>query len=90
MGYMLLSTLWSDTKLDTLGMSGLWFGMLLVQVMIYNLARTKERVDTILKTVVFGASVNGLVASVQIVTYLLFKENLISQKFVLVTPCGPL
>lgn len=86
MGYMLLSTLWSDTKLDTLGMSGLWFGMLLVQVMIYNLARTKERVDTILKTVVFGASVNGLVASVQIVTYLLFKENLISQKFVLVTP----
>ena len=86
MGYMLLSVLWSDTKLDTLGMSGLWFGMFLIQVMIYNLARTEERVDTVLKSVVFGASVNGFVASVQIVTYLLFKENLISQKFVLVTP----
>ena len=34
MGYMLLSVLWSPTKLDTLGCAGLWWGMFLIQVMI--------------------------------------------------------
>ena len=41
----LVSVLWSDTKLDTLGTAGLWWGMFLIQVMIYNLANTREKID---------------------------------------------
>lgn len=86
MCYMLLSVLWSDTLLDTAAMAGLWFGMFLIQVMIFNLARTKARVDTLLKSVVFGASMNGLLGSLQIVSYMLYDRGLIPQNLVIVTP----
>lgn len=86
MCYMMLSALWSDTIMDSIAMAALWFGMFLIQVMIFNLARTKERIDTLLKSIVFGASMNGLLASLQIVSYMLYDREIIAKDWVLVTP----
>lgn len=86
MSLALISVLWSDTKLDTLGTAGLWWGMFLILVMIYNLANTKEKIDEILKTVSASAALNGAVGSIQICSYLLCRDGFISKSAVLVTP----
>lgn len=82
----LASVLWSDTKLDTLGTAGLWWGMFLVQVMIYNLANTREKIDKLLKLITVSAAINGVVGSLQICTHLLNKIGILSDKLVLITP----
>ena len=61
MSLALISTLWSGTKLDTLGTAGLWWGMFLVQVMIYNLGTTRKRIDRILKLIVYSGVANSIV-----------------------------
>lgn len=82
----LVSVIWSKTKLDTLGMAGLWWGMFLVQVMIFNLANTKQKINKLLKLIVASASINGLVGAIQICSYALYDAGYISQRFVLQTP----
>lgn len=86
MTYMLASTLWSPTKLDTLGCAGLWWGMFLIQVMIYNLARTKQRIRKVIQVIVASAAMNGLIGLLQIITYILSANLLINERLVLVTP----
>ena len=86
MGLALISVLWSGSKLDTLGSAGLWWGMFLVQVMIYNLANTREKIDRILRLITLSAAVNGLVGTLQICTHMLHKFGYIGEKLVLVTP----
>lgn len=86
MGYMLLSTLWSPTKMDTLGCAGLWWAVLLLQIMIYNLARTKERIHKVIGALVASAAVNGAVGIVQIVTCILSANGLLRSSLVLTTP----
>ncbi len=86
MTYMLVSALWSPTKLDTLGCAGLWWGMFLIQVMIYNLARTKKRIKKVIQAIVASAALNGLVGLLQIITYILSANLLINDRLVLVTP----
>lgn len=86
MALALVSALWSENKLDTLGSAGLWWGMFLVQVMIYNLANTRAKIDRIMRLISLSAAVNGTVGSIQILTHLLNKFGYISDKLVLVTP----
>ncbi len=86
MALALISTLWSDTKLDTLGVAGLWWGMFLVQVMIYNLANTRRKIDTILKTISVSAAINGIVGTIQVCSFALNKARLIGKEAVLITP----
>lgn len=86
MSLALLSTLWSGTKLDTLGTAGLWWGMFLVQVMIYNLGTTRKRIDRILKLIVYGGIANSICGVIQICTYTLNKFGHLSEKFILLTP----
>ena len=82
----LLSVLWSKNKLDSLGSAGLWWGMFLVQVMIYNLANTRAKIDRIMRLITLSAAVNGTVGAIQILTHLMFKFGHTSEKLVLVTP----
>lgn len=89
MAFMLLalaSTLWSETKLDTLGTAGLWWGMFLVQVMIYNLANTRKRIDKIFKLITLSAAINGFLGTLQICTYTLNKFGYIGNNLVVITP----
>lgn len=86
MSLALISVLWSDTKLDTLGTAGLWWAVFLILVMIYNLADTRWKIDEVLKTAVFSGAVNGVVGAVQICTYTLYSTGYISSDFVLPTP----
>lgn len=86
MVYMLISTLWSQTKLDTLGCAGLWWAVILIQIMIYNLARTKERIKKVISTIVASASANGLIGAIQFISYCLYKNDLIPKSLVLTTP----
>lgn len=86
MAFALISVLWSANKLDTLGSAGLWWGMFLVQVMIYNLADTRAKIDRIMRLITLSAAANGLLGSVQILTHMLYKYGYIGEKLVLVTP----
>ena len=86
MSFALISALWSSNKLDTLGSAGLWWGMFLVQVMIYNLADTRGKIEKLMKLITMSAAVNGLVGTVQVCTYTLNKFGYIGKQFVLVTP----
>lgn len=86
MGYMLLTTLWSPTKLDTLGCAGLWWGMFLMQVMIYNLARTKEKIKKVIIAIVASAALNGFVGTLQMLTFILNFNGRIPKWLVLTTP----
>ena len=83
---MLVSTLWSPTKLDTLGSAGLWWAVILVQVMIYNLARTKERIDKVISVIVASAAVNGIVGGIQLTTFVLNANKYTPAWTVLPTP----
>ncbi|MCM1114893.1 MAG: O-antigen ligase family protein [Clostridium sp.] len=89
MGFMalaLVSTIWSDTRFSTLATAGLWWGMFLIEVMIYNLAVSRKKIDRILSTMVLAGGINGLIGALQIVSYTLFRFNKISEKWVFVTP----
>lgn len=86
MSLALISVLWSDTKLDTLGTAGLWWAVFLILVMIYNLADTRSKIDEVLKASVFSGAVNGIVGTVQVCTYALSNAGYISKKLVLPTP----
>ena len=86
MGLALISVLWSGSKLDTLGSAGLWWGMFLVQVMIYNLVNTREKIDRIFRLITLSAALNGLLGTLQVVTYMLNKFGHISEKLVIVNP----
>lgn len=86
MALALVSALWSENKLDSLGSAGLWWGMFLVQVMIYNLANTRAKIDRIMRLITLSAAVNGTVGTIQISTYMLNKFEYIGEKLVLVTP----
>ncbi|MCH5317333.1 MAG: O-antigen ligase family protein [Eubacterium sp.] len=86
MALALVSVIWSKSRLDTLGSAGLWWGMFLVQVMIYNLANTRAKIDRILRLITISASVNGAVGIIQILTHLLNKLGYIGKELVLTTP----
>ena len=78
MAYMLISVLWSPNKLDTLGCAGLWWAVILMQIMIYNLARTKERIKKVITAFVASAALNGLVGAIQIGSYALWINGKLS------------
>ena len=86
MTFALISVLWSANKLDTLGSAGLWWGMFLVQVMIYNLADTRAKIDRILRLITLSAAANGSLGAIQILSHTLHRYGYISEKLVLVTP----
>lgn len=89
MGFMalaLVSALWSSTKFSAFSTAMLWWGMFLVEVMIYNLARTRQKIDRILSLMVISGGINGLIGTIQICTYTLHKFDYIPKKFVLTTP----
>lgn len=81
-----VSTLWSSTKFSTFATAMLWWGMLLVEIMIYNLARSREKIDRLLAAMVYSGGLNAIVGTVQICTYTLYRFGYISQSAVLVTP----
>lgn len=82
----LVSTLWSDTKFSTFSTAMLWWGMFLIEVMIFNLARTREKIDKILTAMVYSGGLNALVGTIQICTYTLYRFGYISKSAVLTTP----
>lgn len=86
MALALISTLWSSTKFSTFSTAALWWGMFLIEVMIYNLARTRRKIDRLLTTMVVSGALNGIVGFLQILTYTLHKFDKISEQFVFVTP----
>ena len=86
MVYMLVSVLWSPKKLDTLGSAGLWWAVILIQIMVYNLARTKERIDKLIKVFVATSAINGIVGAIQFVTFVLSANKYTTANFILVTP----
>lgn len=86
MTFSLISVLWSDTKLDTLGSIGLWWAVFLILVMIYNLADTKEKIDEIIKYAVLSGALNGLLGTLQICTHVLNRYGCLSEKLVVTTP----
>lgn len=86
MALAVVSTLWSDTKFSTFSTAMLWWGMFLIEVMIYNLARTRKKIDQILTAMVYAGGLNGIVGAIQICTYTLYKFDYISKSAVFVTP----
>ena len=86
MGYALLSTLWSPTSFSTFSTAALWWGMFLLQVMIYNLARSRDKIDALLQTCTASACVNGVIGTLQICGYTLNRYDCIPDGAVLVTP----
>ncbi len=86
MCFALLSVLWSDTPLDTLGSAGLWWAVFLILVMINNLADTRRKINDIIKAAVASAAANGVLGSLQICSYLLNKAGYISSNLVVPTP----
>lgn len=86
MGFALISTIWSDTKFSTFATAMMWWGMFLIEVMIYNLARTRKKIDRILATMVASGALNGLVAVLQICSYTLYRYDYIEKSQVLTTP----
>ncbi len=86
MSLALASVLWSSTKLDTLGSAGLWWGMFLVQVMIYNLCTTRVKIDKILKAVTLSAALNGVLATLQMCSFTLNKFGYVGDSFIFPNP----
>ncbi len=82
----IISTLWSETKFSTFATAALWWGMFLIEIMIYNLAVTRRRIDRILSTMVVSGGINGLLGTLQITTYTLYKFGKIGKEFVVTTP----
>lgn len=86
MGMAVISTLWSDTMFTTFATAMLWWGMFLVEVMIYNLARTRKKIDRILTTMAVSGALNGIIATLQICSYTLYRYDYIKKSQVFVTP----
>lgn len=86
MSLALISVLWSHTPLDTLGSAGLWWGMFLVQVMIYNLCTTRLKIDKILNIIIISAAINGIVGSIQLSSYMLNEFGYIPKSLVFPNP----
>lgn len=86
MGLALLSTIWSGTKFSTFATAALWWGMFLVEVMIYNLARTRKKIDRLLAAMTTAGALNGFVALLQIISFTLYKYEYISKSQVFTTP----
>ncbi len=86
MSLALISVLWSHTPLDTLGTAGLWWGMFLVQVMIYNLCTTRLKIDKIFNIITISAAINGAVGSIQLSSYMLNNFNYIPKCLVFPNP----
>ena len=86
MAYSVLSTLWSDTKMTTFATAMMWWGMFLIEVMIYNLARTRKKIDRILATMTAAGALNGFVAVLQICSYTLYRYDYITKAQVFTTP----
>jgi hypothetical protein len=86
MALALVSTLWSNTKFSTFSTAALWWGMFLVEVMIYNLATTRKKIDKLLSAMVVSGGINGFVGAVQITTYTLYRFGYIPKSLVLITP----
>lgn len=86
MGLALISTIWSGTKFSTFSTAMLWWGMFLIEVMIYNLAVTRQRIDKILSTMVISGGINGFIGALQICSYTLYRFGLIPKHLVFVTP----
>lgn len=86
MALALVSVLWSDTKLSTAATALMWWGMFLVEVMIYNLARTRQKIDRILSAMVVSGGINGFVGALQICSYTLYRFDIIPKGLVFVTP----
>ncbi|MCD7796206.1 MAG: O-antigen ligase family protein [Clostridiales bacterium] len=84
--FSVISTFWSDTKFSTFAIAMLWWGMFLVEVMIYNLARTRRRIDKIFSLMAASGALNGIIAVIQICTYTLYKYEYIEKSQVLTTP----
>lgn len=82
----IVSTLWSGTKFSTFATAALWWGMFLVEVMIYNLATTRRRIDRILTTMVVSGGINGILGTLQITTYTLYRFGKIGKEFIVTTP----
>lgn len=60
--------------------------MFLLQVMIYNLARSRDKIDALLQTCTASACVNGVIGTLQICGYTLNRYDCIPDGAVLVTP----
>lgn len=86
MGLALISTLWSGTKFSTFSTAMLWWGMFLAEVMIYNLAKTRQKIDKILSLMVMSGAINGIAGTIQICTFTLYRFKYIPKEFVFVTP----
>lgn len=86
MALAVVSTLWSDTKFSTFATAMLWWGMFLIEVMIYNLARTRKKIDRILTALAAAGALNGIVAILQICSFTLFRYGYIKKSQVFTTP----
>lgn len=82
----IVSTLWSETKLSTFATAALWWGMFLVEIMIFNLVTTKKKLRRALTAMTLSGAVNGAVGALQICTYSLHKFGIIGENAVFVTP----
>ncbi|MGN0521077.1 MAG: O-antigen ligase family protein [Eubacterium sp.] len=82
----LVSVIWSDTKFTSFATAAMWWGMFLIEVMIYNLARTRKKIDRILSVMVAAGALNGIVAILQICSYTLYRYDYITKSQVFVTP----
>lgn len=61
-------------------------GYVSAQVMIYNLARSRDKIDALLQTCTASACVNGVIGTLQICGYTLNRYDCIPDGAVLVTP----
>lgn len=86
MTFSVISTIWSDTKFTSFATAMLWWGLFLIEVMIYNLASTRKKIDRILATMTAAGSLNGIVAILQICSYTLYRYGHITKSQVFTTP----
>lgn len=64
-GFMLLTALWSPTKLFSAAMAGLWMWMYLIQLMLANTCNTLAKLRRAMSYFSAGAAVAGLIGIVQ-------------------------
>lgn len=67
MCYMILSFIWSGTKVYSVLIGLLWMGMLLGEMFTANLVNSKERLNTALLCLSIGAAVVGVIGILQMV-----------------------
>lgn len=79
--YMLLTFLWSDTKLNSLAMSGLWLGMFLIQLMVSNLCDTESRLRKLIIAFTASGAIAGTIGVLQTLTRVLKSSGVIDFLF---------